>query len=221
LAQLKMVGPHIDFGDNTTFELFRYGNALRAIKDQGGFAINTNQTLPAHHPIQQHRQQHDPPVRSNISYDPPEGWVSLAARVSSSVSSFVKSIVIGHFWGTHQLNSTSQGINRHADNSRLITLLPTQSPHTPVEGCTSTTASRRSTDGMTYRHLVLTDAGHPFFAWITVMYRPNFNTVMVEVYTTEPAVSGGGGAFKGRFPETTRLARVVLGASIAQRIFER
>ncbi|CEL94348.1 unnamed protein product [Vitrella brassicaformis CCMP3155] len=70
---------HIDFGDNTTFQLFQHGNTLRAIKDQGGFEINTNPPLPPNHLYQQHRQAHDPPVRTRIYCHPLEGWRSLAA----------------------------------------------------------------------------------------------------------------------------------------------
>ncbi|CEM31858.1 unnamed protein product [Vitrella brassicaformis CCMP3155] len=164
LAQLKMVGPHIHFGDGVTFQLFQHGNRLRAIKDQIGLEIDINPPLPANHPIQQHRQLHDPPVHSNMTYVPPLGWMSLAAsRVYSSVSSFVKRIAINHFAATHQYNKTSGRIDRDVDNSRLITFV-TQSSHTPVEGCTTTSTSYRSTDGFTYRRLVLTDASHSFVA---------------------------------------------------------
>ncbi|CEM31675.1 unnamed protein product [Vitrella brassicaformis CCMP3155] len=112
LAQLKMVGPHIHFGDGVTFQLFQHGDTLRAVKDEDGFEIDIDPPLPPNHPYQQHRQPHDPPVRSCITYWPSTGWVSLGARDYSSVSSFVKSIVLGHFEGTHQINSTGRIINR-------------------------------------------------------------------------------------------------------------
>ncbi|CEM12836.1 unnamed protein product [Vitrella brassicaformis CCMP3155] len=215
LAQLKMVGPHIHFGNGVTFQLFQHGNGLRAIKDQYGFEIDIDPPLPPNHPYQQHRQQHDPPVRSSIDYGPPEGWQSLIslARDYSSVSSFVKWIVLYHFTETHQTNTTTgHSINRHVDNDRLLNLL-TQSPHTPVEGCTTTTSHR-----FPWRCLVLTDAGHSFVAWIAVKDLPGIN-VIVWVYTTEPAVCGVGGAFRDRFPQTTQLARVVLGAVISAILF--
>ncbi|CEM31860.1 unnamed protein product [Vitrella brassicaformis CCMP3155] len=219
LAQLKMVGPHIDFGNGVTFQLFQHGDTLRAVKDQDGFEIDIDPPLPANHPYQQHRQAHDPPVRSRIQYDPLEGWRLLGARDYSSVSSLVKSTILRHFAATHQYNFTSRTINRHVDNDRLDTLL-TQSPHTPVEGCTTTTSF--SIGGEPFRHLVLTNAGHPFVAWIAIRdaQYPD-NTVLLWVETTESAVSGRGGAFRDRFPVTTRLARAVLGPIISQRTFDR
>ncbi|CEM15521.1 unnamed protein product [Vitrella brassicaformis CCMP3155] len=83
LAQLKMVGPHIHFGDGVAFQLFQHGDTLRAVKDEDGFEmtipeIDTDQTLPPNHLYQQHRQPHDPPVRSNIEYRPSAGWAQLA-----------------------------------------------------------------------------------------------------------------------------------------------
>ncbi|CEM00739.1 unnamed protein product [Vitrella brassicaformis CCMP3155] len=213
LAQLKMVGPHIHLGDGVTFQLFQHGNTLRAVKDEDGFEIDINPPIPAYHLFQQHRQQHDPPVRSRIYYSRPTNWLLLSAYDYASVSSCVKKIVLDtHFVQTPQ-------INRRVDNGRPDTIT-TQSPHTPVAGCT-TTASFRFTDShLTWRDLVLTDAGHSFVARIAVTDLLH-NNVRVLISTTESAVSGVGGAFKDRFPETTRLARVVLGASIAQRIFER
>ncbi|CEM31727.1 unnamed protein product [Vitrella brassicaformis CCMP3155] len=169
LAQLRMVGPHIHFGSGVAFQLFLRGNTLRAIKDQNGYEINIDPPLPPNHLYQQHRQQHDPPVRCGINYSPlsPGGWQSPHSGHYPSVSSCVKSIVIRHFKGTHQANTTnSHSIDRHADNSWMDTLL-TQSSHTLVEGCT-TTASYRSTTRSTYRRLVLTDASHSFVAWIIV-----------------------------------------------------
>ncbi|CEM10286.1 unnamed protein product [Vitrella brassicaformis CCMP3155] len=84
LAQLKMVGPHIDFGNSVTFQLFHHGDTLwavdtlRAVKDEDGFEVTINPPLPPHHPYQQHRQLHDPPVRKNIDYHPSAGWRSLS-----------------------------------------------------------------------------------------------------------------------------------------------
>ncbi|CEM12813.1 unnamed protein product, partial [Vitrella brassicaformis CCMP3155] len=234
LAQLKMVGPHIHFGDGETFQLFHHGNILRAIKDEYGFDIDIDPPLPPIHPYQQHRQPHDPPVRSRIAYHLPEGWQSMGAGDYSSVSSFVKTIVIGHFNGTHQINCTSRPVSRHVDNHRLHTIV-TQSPHTPVEECITTT-SYLPLVGLR-RSLVLTDACQSFVAWIAVTDVANIGQpsmaqqqgrecsatlisvlcchsfgVRVWVMTTESAVSGVGGAFKDRFPVTTRLARAVLGA---------
>ncbi|CEM31828.1 unnamed protein product [Vitrella brassicaformis CCMP3155] len=188
LAQLKMVGPHIHFGNGVTFQLFDHGNKLRAIKDDIDLAIDIDPPLPANDFFQQHRQQHDPAVRSSITYASPTGWRSLTVPWDySSVSFFVKNIVLNHFKRSHETNGTHREIDRHVDNSRLDTLM-TQSLHTPVEGCT-TTASFRF-------------AGH---TWC----------LSVEVKTTESAMCGVGGAFRDRFPQTTRLARAVLGAVIS------
>ncbi|CEM20436.1 unnamed protein product [Vitrella brassicaformis CCMP3155] len=98
------------------------------------------------------------------------------------MSSFVKSIVLGHFEGTHQINYTTSFIDRHVDNHRLHTIV-TQSPHTPVRDAPQ-------------QHL------------------------RVWVITTESAVSGVGSAFKDRFPQTTQLARVVLGDIISAILFD-
>ncbi|CEM20427.1 unnamed protein product [Vitrella brassicaformis CCMP3155] len=220
LAQLKMVGPHIDFGDGVTFQLFQHDNTLMAIKDQDGFEIDIDPPLPPNHPYQQHRQPHDPPVRSRIDYRPlsPEGWRPLRFDwVYSSVSSCVKRIVIDHFATIHQINRPNILIDRRVANNRLDTLL-TQSPHTPVAGCTTTASDRFSGTG-TCRHFVFTDASHPFVAWITVKDLVYHNNVRVFVRTTESAVSGVGGAFKDRFPQTTQLARVVLGDIISAMVF--
>ncbi|CEM12814.1 unnamed protein product [Vitrella brassicaformis CCMP3155] len=128
LAQLKMVGPHIHFGNGVPFQLFHHGTTLWAIKDEDGFEIDIDPPLPPNHPYQLHRQPDDPPVRSCITYWPSTGWVSLGARDYSSVSSCVKSTILSHFEGTHQYNSTQRAINRHVDNNRLHTIV-TQ-PHT-------------------------------------------------------------------------------------------
>ncbi|CEM20435.1 unnamed protein product [Vitrella brassicaformis CCMP3155] len=80
LAQLKMVGPHIDFGNGVTFQLFQHGDTLRAIKDEDGFELDIDPPLPLNHPYQQHRQQHDPPVRSSIDYDRFLGWRSMTGE---------------------------------------------------------------------------------------------------------------------------------------------
>jgi len=64
---------------------------------------------------------------------------------------------------------------------------------------------------------VLTDACQSFVAWIAVTDVANI--VRVWVITTESAVSGVGSAFKDRFPQTTQLARVVLGDIISAMVF--
>ena len=48
LAQLKMVGPHIDFGNRETFQLFQHGTRLRAIKDEDGYELSINPTHGSH-----------------------------------------------------------------------------------------------------------------------------------------------------------------------------
>ena len=116
---------------------------------------------------------------------------------------------------------------RRVGGGRLDGLL-TQSPHTPVAGCT-TTLSR---DGRV-RCLVLTNSSHNFVAWITIVDMGDgtgkddrqealtvkchvisvcscLSAVWVDVCTTEAPVCERG-AFKDRFPMTTQLARVALG----------
>ncbi|CEM10287.1 unnamed protein product [Vitrella brassicaformis CCMP3155] len=137
---VRLTADDIDRHANKT--LFHHGTTLRAIKDQDGFELTIDPPLPPNHPYQQHRQPHDPPVRSRIDYSRSAGWLQFI-RVSSYVSSCVKSIIIGHFRWTHQINFTdrSRVIDRYVDDNRLLNLL-TQSPHTPVEGCTTTTSAR-------------------------------------------------------------------------------
>ncbi|CEM30553.1 unnamed protein product [Vitrella brassicaformis CCMP3155] len=213
LAQLKMVGRHIDFGNGVRFQLFRHqGNTLRAVKDEDGFELTIDPPLPAGHLYQQHRQQHDPPVQSSIDCRPNDGWGLFDARHYSSVSSFVKVIIINHVRATGQRNHTSRPIPRHADNNRLGILL-TQSSHRPVARCTTTTSYRSPGQ----RHLVLTDATHSFVACIKITGLDR-NTVGVSIFTTEAPVCVGD-AFKDRFPATTRLARAVLWEVIAAMIF--
>ncbi|CEM22604.1 unnamed protein product [Vitrella brassicaformis CCMP3155] len=207
LAQLKMVGPHIDFGNGVTFQLFQYGNTLRAIQDQAGFEIDINPPLPPNHPYQQHRQPHDPPVRSRIAHAPALGWqLTWGARDYASVSSFVKRIVLDHFSGTHQINSTYRMINRHVDNNRLQTIV-TQSPHT---------SGGMHHDINPLRCRLHFASSHPDG------HRPSLRRVDhlgVLIYTTESAVFGVGDAFKNRFPVTYRLARAVLGDVISAMFF--
>ncbi|CEL94350.1 unnamed protein product [Vitrella brassicaformis CCMP3155] len=218
LSHLCMVGRHINFGNSVTFQLFQDGERLRAIRDQDGFEFDGF----VGDVYQRHGQDHNPPVSSRITYSEDTGWVRLGGRysiVNSSVSSFAKGIVICHFRDSHQTSLTTKVIDRFAGNDRLHTLLR-QSPHAPVEGCT-TTASRCA-GTVSCRRLVLTDSSHPFVAWITIKDVYNTFTVSVDVYTTEPDVSDGVGvAFKRRFPVTTRLARVVLGPVVSAMVFDR
>ncbi|CEM25417.1 unnamed protein product [Vitrella brassicaformis CCMP3155] len=111
-------------------------------------------------------------------------------------------MVIVHFNGTHQTNSTFISPNRRVGGGRLDGLL-TQSPHTPVAGCTTT----MSCDG-DIRDLVLTNSSHNFVAWMNVKGCGN-GIVCVSVLTTEAPVRVRG-AFKDRFLLTTQLARVAL-----------
>ncbi|CEM09005.1 unnamed protein product [Vitrella brassicaformis CCMP3155] len=73
LAQLMVVGRHMDFGDRRRLQIFRHGNGeVRAIEDEPGFELIVDPPLAAGHLYQQHRLLHDPPVDSRISY-----WVII------------------------------------------------------------------------------------------------------------------------------------------------
>ncbi|CEL99407.1 unnamed protein product [Vitrella brassicaformis CCMP3155] len=218
LAQLMVVGRHIDFRDGSCLQLFRHANdEVRAIKDQPGFEVTVDPPLPAGHLYQQHRQQHDPPVRSDIFYHMGiNQWVSGGVPSAfASVSSFAKEMVLNHFEITHQTNPTGILLNGRVGGGRLDGLL-TQSPHTPVAGCT-TTFSREDGIGEV-RVLVLTNSSHNFVAWIAI-FDWGDGIVRVDVHTTEAPVAGAGGAFKDRLPLTTRLARVALGR-VAPYVFD-
>ncbi|CEM10032.1 unnamed protein product [Vitrella brassicaformis CCMP3155] len=215
LAQLMVVGRHIDFGDGSRLQICRHPNGeVRAIKDQPDFELDVDPPLAAHHHLyQQHRQQHDPPVRSCINYRSNSGgWVSFGfPTIDASVSSFAKHKILRNFFGTHQANRTSIHLNRFVGGGRLDDLL-TQSPHTPVAGCSATLTCWDGWHGR-LRYLVLTDSSYGFVAWITIQ-DIGYATVMVSVLTTEAPVSESG-AFKDRLPVTTQLARVALGSGVA------
>jgi len=213
LAQLMVVGRHIDFGCWGRLQTFRRNGRVLAIEDWSGFRLDVDPPLPAGHLYQQHRQQHDPPVRSCINYRSNSGgWVSFGfPTIDASVSSFAKHKILRNFFGTHQANRTSIHLNRFVGGGRLDDLL-TQSPHTPVAGCSATLTCWDGWHGR-LRYLVLTDSSYGFVAWITIQ-DIGYATVMVSVLTTEAPVSESG-AFKDRLPVTTQLARVALGSGVA------
>ncbi|CEM09021.1 unnamed protein product [Vitrella brassicaformis CCMP3155] len=195
LAQLMVAGRHVDFGDRSCLQIFRRANGeVRAIKDEPGFRLTVDPPLAAHHLYQQHRLEHDPPVESRINYLGAIGtWESDGLPCTdSSVWSFAKGMAC--WW-------------RPSDG------LLTQSPHSPVAGCTTTLSSR---DGRV-RCLVITDESHTFVAWIFILDNGNDN-VRVWIVTTEAPVCVSG-AFKDRFPVTTQLARVALGSDVAPYVF--
>ncbi|CEM22971.1 unnamed protein product [Vitrella brassicaformis CCMP3155] len=213
LAQLMVVGRHVDFRDGSCLQIFRYGDSeMRAIEDDPVFQLTINPPLPAHHLYQQHRLEHDPPVHSRIYYL--GGWQSLGLPYTdASLSSFVKRVILRHFFKTHQINSTSISLSRRVGGGRLDGLLA-QSPHTPVAGCTTT----MSWDG-DMRRLVVTDGTHDFVAWIYVWRPSRGASAWVDVWTTEAPVVCASSAFKDRFPVTTQLARMALGP-VAPYVFD-
>ncbi|CEM26930.1 unnamed protein product [Vitrella brassicaformis CCMP3155] len=210
LAQLKMAGRHVHFSDGSCLQLFHHGNGeVRAIIDEPGFELEVDPPLLAGHLYQQHRQPHDPPVRSRI-YSPDDGgwvWSGGPGSTDASVSSFAKCMILRHLRPTHQTNSKLTLLYRGVGGGRLHGLL-TQSPHTPVAGCTTTV----SWDGRV-RRLILTDGSHPFVAWVDISRLGHQNAV-VQVVTTKAALCEDG-LFKHCFPVTTQLARVALGAVAA------
>ncbi|CEL97647.1 unnamed protein product [Vitrella brassicaformis CCMP3155] len=213
LAQLKMVGRHVHFSDGSCLQLFHHGNGeVRAIKDEPGFRLTIDPPLPVGNLHRRRRQPHDPPMnRSALCFSFfSRRWISWGGQYTdASVSSFDRCVVFDLHFLKHRYNSTSTTtLNRGVGGGRLDDLL-TQSPHTPVAGCTTI-------DRDDWRRLVLTDGSHPFVAWISIWDRGN--TVSVYVGTIEAAVCGTG-LFKHRFPVTTQLARVVLGA-VAPFVFD-
>ncbi|CEM33927.1 unnamed protein product [Vitrella brassicaformis CCMP3155] len=64
---LKIVSRHVHFSDGSCLQLFQHGNGeVRAIKDEPGFRLTVDPPLPINHLYRQHRQLHDPPVRSRM-----------------------------------------------------------------------------------------------------------------------------------------------------------
>ncbi|CEM25907.1 unnamed protein product [Vitrella brassicaformis CCMP3155] len=121
LAQLMVVGRHIDFGYGTRLQIFRHGNGeVRAIKDEPGFRLDVDPPLAAGHLYQRHRLEYDPPVRSRIDYSGTAGeWVSFAGPYTdASVSSFAKRKIFRHFDRTHQINLTWIHLNRRVGGGR-------------------------------------------------------------------------------------------------------
>ncbi|CEM11121.1 unnamed protein product [Vitrella brassicaformis CCMP3155] len=214
LAQLKMVGRHVLFDNDTCLHLVQHnGGEWRAIIDQPGFELEVDPPLPAGHLYQQHRQPHDPPVNSSsIYYWGEDGWSSaFNERTHASVSSFAKFMILYHFYLSYQFNDISMTLNRVVGGGRLDGLL-TESPHTSVTDCTAT-MGRDDNE----RLLVLTNGSHPFVAWINIRGLGN-NDVAVRVFTTEAAACESS-PFKQRFPVITQLARVALGA-VAPYVFD-
>ncbi|CEM31157.1 unnamed protein product [Vitrella brassicaformis CCMP3155] len=243
-------------GQGSRLKLFRHGHEVRAfydkaIEDEADYrllidapviedeAIEDEEViedeedlddgpLPAGHLYEQHRLEHDPPVRSRNYWDEFDGGFGgggFGNRTDdASASSWAKRLVLNHFEWKHHWRTycASIDLNRRVGGGRLDSLL-TQSPHTPVAGCTTTFSS----DGCV-RYLVLTDSSHDFVAWLGIEDLED-GTVEVLVKTTEAAVSKvpgavgsremSGGAFKDCFPVTTRLARVALGR-VAPYIFD-
>ncbi|CEM03354.1 unnamed protein product [Vitrella brassicaformis CCMP3155] len=223
LAQLKMAGRHVHFNDGSCLQLFHHADGeVRAIKDEPDFRLEVDTPLHAGHLYQQHRPPQDPPVRERIGFSTDYigfltdygRWVRLAGPgiTQASVSSFAKAKILSHFINTRQTtNEKFTILNRGVGGGRLDDLL-TQSPHTPMAGCTTTV----SWDGRV-RWLVLTDGSRPFVAWIVISTFGN-DKVRVCILTTEAAACEGG-AFKHRFPLSTQLARVALGA-VASFVFD-
>ncbi|CEM11099.1 unnamed protein product [Vitrella brassicaformis CCMP3155] len=214
LAQLMVVGRHIDFGDGSCLQIFRHANGeVRAIKDKPGFQLAVDPPLPAGHLFQQHRQQHDPPVQSGIDYfGDINQWESSFPSTNTSVSSFAKNKILNHFDRTHQPNRTRILLNRRVGGGRLDGLL-IQSPHTPV----GPDAPPHSAG--TAGTVVCGFWCSPIAATASSRGLP-FRILFVSVVTTEALVAGvRGGAFKDRFPATPQLARVALGR-VAPYVFD-
>ncbi|CEL93584.1 unnamed protein product [Vitrella brassicaformis CCMP3155] len=206
LAQLMVVGRHVRFENGSRLRLFRRANGEVRGPIEPGFQLVFNPPLAAGHLYQRNRLEHDPPVRSRIYWDKfGGGWVVSHAidfgadpseYTEASVSSFAKGKIYDHFYKTHPINRTSIRSN-------------------------SNSAAR-------VRFLVLTDSSHKFVAWITIEVLGGWSTtahmgddnvrVRVDVWTTEEPVCASG-AFKDRFPVTTRLARVAL-ARVAPYVFD-
>ncbi|CEM38864.1 unnamed protein product [Vitrella brassicaformis CCMP3155] len=191
LAQLMVVGRHVDFGDGSRLQIFRHANGeVRAIRDEPDFELDVDPFLAADFYLyQQQRLQHDPPVDSRINYSGHTGrWESDFLYTDASVSSFAKRMILTHFTGTHHTNLKSIHLNRRVGGGRLDGLL-------------------------TY--------SHNFVASIIIEDEGDDNIVWVRVVTTEAPVAGVSedAPFKDRFPETTQLARVALGR-VAPYVFD-
>ncbi|CEM36866.1 unnamed protein product [Vitrella brassicaformis CCMP3155] len=225
VAQLMMVGRHVQFSDGSRLQLFRHGDQVRVINDEPAFKLSIGRPGPAG---RQHTLEHDPPAYGDIVYSTRSSrWVGGSGwgqAPIASVSAFATNKILTYFEKTHRMHRTAEKIlDSRVGGGRLDALL-TQSPQTSVEGCTVATTTPG--DHANERWLVLTDSSHPFVAWIYIGrdsdvefgrvgegWRISLHNVTVEVKTTEPPASGVSrdAPFKDRFPLTTQLARVVLG----------
>ncbi|CEM29360.1 unnamed protein product [Vitrella brassicaformis CCMP3155] len=191
-AQWMVVSRHVAFRcangqQDGTFELFRdpATNEIRAFRDEPEFAITLNPPLPttAVHPLQQHPfQQHmnpdDPPVQSAIYFDEEaeDGWTAGAAGVigdiAASMSAFIVAMILLHHHkiGVLPIHIMHMDIDRSVRGGYLDGVL-TQSPHTPLDGCSAVVAFEDD-DGHVHQDHMLTAFDDPFTAWVQFGVRP-------------------------------------------------
>mmetsp|Transcript_33790 Transcript_33790/g.97432 ORF Transcript_33790/g.97432 Transcript_33790/m.97432 type:complete len:247 (-) Transcript_33790:1497-2237(-) len=229
-AQWMVVSRHVDFRrangqQDGTFELFRDNatNEIRAIRDEPEFAITLNPPLPttAVHPLQQHPfQQHikhdDPPVQFAVSFDEEAedggSWTAGPSECTQvSMSAFIVEMIIYHYyWSGPPVHTMRMDIDGSVRGGYLDGVL-TQSPHTPLDGCSAVEGSEGG-DGNVYQTHLLTAFNDPFIAWVRFRFRPDDRqNVRVTLVTTEQPVGSPGDPFPSRYQRAAALARRSLG----------
>mmetsp|Transcript_43278 Transcript_43278/g.122610 ORF Transcript_43278/g.122610 Transcript_43278/m.122610 type:complete len:426 (-) Transcript_43278:2683-3960(-) len=243
VAQLMMVGRHVQFSDGSRLQLFRHGDQVRVINDEPAFKLSIGRPGPAG---RQHTLEHDPPAYGDIVYSTRSSrWVGGSGwgqAPIASVSAFATNKILTYFEKTHRMHRTAEKIlDSRVGGGRLDALL-TQSPQTSVEGCTVATTTPG--DHANERWLVLTDSSHPFVAEIMLVLlqpsdgirdEPMFG---MDIFTTEPRVDISGRpfpctsqqhcvcpwgprcVFKYASPATAALAREALGDAVAPIVFD-
>ncbi|CEM15902.1 unnamed protein product [Vitrella brassicaformis CCMP3155] len=222
---------HATKAQDGTLQLLRHNNnELRAIRNEPNFAITINPPLPllsrpvhpfSQHPFTHHAKPHDPPASSRIVWQNGVGWATVGVNdghAFASASSMLKDLMLGHrllVVGGFTYSPTVV-VDRRVRGGHLERIM-TQSPHTPLNGCSDVVAFEVASGWCGQQHL-LTSFNDPFIAWIFfVIPLGNNQDVHVTVSTTEaPAVGVPHDArFAQRFPRTAAKARRVLGPTAA------
>ncbi|CEM11174.1 unnamed protein product [Vitrella brassicaformis CCMP3155] len=196
---------HATKAQDGTLELFRNNNnEIRVIRNEPGFALTINPPLPlptgrpvhplSQHPFQKHAKPHDPPIGSRIGRHHGVGWATLGVNdgnVFASASSMLKQLLLHHrrlaVGGV--ILSPTVVVDRAARGGHLDRII-TQSPHTPLDGCSDVTALETATGS---------------YLW----YCPH--AVRVKIRTSEAPAAGVAhdAPFGHRFPLTAAKVRPI------------
>ncbi|CEL96632.1 unnamed protein product [Vitrella brassicaformis CCMP3155] len=226
LAQWMVVGRHVVFRradgrQDGSFELFRHGNQIRAVRDKPGFAISCSPRFPrfevhplSPHPFQQHMKHDDPPIHYALFFRHDTGWATDGGEwLEASTSSWIMATI------GSALDSNTRVRGRHGVRLTRVSggildgLFTHRSPHVPLDGCVAVSTMEEYHGGNAQEHHLLTAFDDPFIAELS--FSPwggkESERVRCVVVTTEPPVGGENGPFEERYPRTAALVRRALG----------